>query len=53
MELQTRRNHRMPMDERQKDQESDKEGDDAGNGGLAQGEGAGSQEAGRSQQERA
>ena len=33
----------MPMDEEQMDRESDKEGDDGGNGGLAQGEGAGSQ----------
>ena len=47
MEVQTRRNHRMPMEEEQKDQESNKEGDDGGNGGLAQDEGAGSQEEGR------
>ena len=47
MEVQTRRNHKMPMEEEQKDQESNKEGDDGGNGGLAQDEGAGSQEEGR------
>ena len=41
------------MDEEQKDQVTDKEGDDGGNGGGAQGGGEGSQEEGQCGQERA
>ena len=53
IEVQTRHNRCMQSDEEQMDQESDKEGGDDGDGGMALGEGDGSQGEAQCEQEQA